>query len=353
MNRARVLIGQRLREDDIPGYAMVNDVEKKWARLIIPMRYEPNRMDDIGLGTDPRTEPGELLDAYRFPDPVVRAIERKLGPYGTASQLQQRPTPKTGGHFKVEEIHLVDLEAVPMSRIVRFKRAWDRAGTIDDGDYTAGALGGIVAGDVPKLFVFDIAHGQWGTDQVLGQMQLWSKLDEKRFGFSKFETVFERGAADTGIQAAKETIRRLRGRRVRSIKPTKSKEVRAEPLANAIAAGEVYFVNGPWVSEAIRELRDFPKGEHDDRVDALSLLYSELIGGSLFEEPLDDEGDELLPCKNEACDRTAASDSEYCCDSCRMAEQSGQALHESAHCPECAYRHSQLFASGQWEPKES
>lgn len=353
MNRARVLIGQRLREDDIPGYAMTHDTEKKWARLIIPMRYEPERMADIGLGTDPRTETGELLDAYRFPDPVVRTIERKLGPYGTASQLQQRPVPKTGGHFKIDEIHFVDLEAVPMTRIARFKRAWDRAGTVDGGDYTAGAMGGIVPGEVPKVFVFDIAHGQWGTDQVLGQMSLWAKLDERRFGFSKFETVFERGAADVGIQAAKETIRRLRGRRVRSIKPTKSKEVRAEPLANAIAAGEVYFVNGPWVLGAIQELRDFPKGEHDDRVDALSLLYSELIGGSLFEESLDDTDEELLPCKNEACDRTAATESEYCCESCRIAKASEQTLHESAHCPECAYRHSQLFASGQWEPKRS
>lgn len=353
MNRARVLIGQRLEEKDIPGYVMASDIDKTWQKLIIPMRYEPSRMPDIGLGADPRTELGELLDPVRFPDSTLKTSERKLGPYRTAAQYQQRPAPKTGGHFRVEDIHFVDLEAVPMTRIARFKRAWDRAGTVDGGDYTAGAMGGIVPGEVPKVFVFDIAHGQWGTDQVLGQMSLWAKLDERRFGFSKFETVFERGAADVGIQAAKETIRRLRGRRVRSIKPTKSKEVRAEPLANAIAAGEVYFVNGPWVLGAIQELRDFPKGEHDDRVDALSLLYSELIGGSLFEESLDDTDEELLPCKNEACDRTAATESEYCCESCRIAKASEQTLHESAHCPECAYRHSQLFASGQWEPKRS
>jgi hypothetical protein len=182
-------------------------------------------------------------------------------------------------------------------------------------------------------------------------MALWAKLDEKRFGFAKFETVFERGLADAGIQAAKETIRRLRGRRVRAIKPKGSKTLRAEPFANAIAAGEVYFVNGPWVNDTVQELRDFPKGEHDDRVDALSLLYSELIGGSLFEDPIDDE-QELVKCKNQRCDRMAAGESEYCCESCREADERGTALHSTAHCPECAYRHSQLFASGEWEPSE-
>lgn len=350
MNRARVLIAQRLHEKDIPGHVMANDVDKEWARLVIPMRHEPGVMKDIGLGNDPRKQPGDLLDPVRFPEKVVRGIERRLGPYGTASQLQQRPAPKTGGKFKIEEIRFVELDAVPINRIARFKRAWDRAGTQDDGDFTSGALGGIALGPIPKLFVFDIARGQWGTDQVMGQMALWAKVDEKRFGYSKYEVVFERGATDAGIQAAKETIRRLKGRRVRAIRPVGSKELRAEPIANAIAAGEVYFVNGPWVTKAIQELREFPKGSHDDQVDSLSLLYSELIGGSLFEDSMDDEDRELFKCGNERCNRMAEGDSKYCCDSCREADERGEALHESAHCPECAYRHSQLFASGLWEP---
>jgi len=350
LGRRVVGVMQRFHEMDWSGHFLKTTEDV--AHVCIPMRYEPGRMKDIGLGTDPRIEPGQLLDPVRFTEKTVKKLERGLGVYGTAGQLQQRPTPKGSAKFKLDAIHLITADQVPMSKIVRFKRAWDRAGTEDDGDYSVGTLGGITGGEVPKLFVYGMVRGQWGTDEVLDQMALWSKLDERQFGFSKFETVFERGASDAGIQAAKETIRRLKGRRVRAIKPVGNKEVRAEPLANAIAAGEVYFVDGPWVRECMDEMRYFPKGEHDDQVDSLSLLYSELIGGSLFEDAIDDEPEERLPCANPACDRLADAETDHCCDSCRVAETNGDRLKNEGHCPECAYRHSQLFASGEWEPAQ-
>lgn len=351
LNRKVAGVMQRFHEMDWSGHIL--KTEEDIAHLCIPMRFEPGRMKDIGLGTDPRTEPGELLDPIRFPEKVTAKLERRLGIFGTAGQLQQRPTAKKGAIFKIDEIKIVDMDAVPLAKIARFKRAWDKAGTKDAGDYTAGALGGIVLGERPKVFVFDMAHGQWSTDEVENQMTLWAKLDEKRFGFSKFETVFEEEPGASGIQAAKETKRRLRKHRVRSVRPSGSKLVRAEPLANAIAAGEIYFVNGPWLSRAIEEMRYFPKGEHDDQVDAISHLYMELVQGSLFEESADDPVDKSFPCGNARCDRVAAEESEYCCDSCRIAGESETVLHESAHCPECAYRHSQLYASGEWEPGQA
>jgi predicted phage terminase large subunit-like protein len=357
MNRARVVIAQRLHQKDIPGHIMDADVEHEWARLILPMRWEPDRMPDIGLGTDPRTEEGELLDPVRFPEATVAKTERTLGIYQAAGQLAQRPTPKESAKFKLDEIHIVPLESVPLNRIIRWKRFWDKAATKEKpgkknkSDYTAGALGGITGGEFPRMFVVDMVHGRFSSDEVEKQIGLWARLDEARFGFSKMETVFEEEGGASGIQAAAETKRRLRKHRVRSIRPTVNKEVRAEPLANAIAAGEVYFVEAPWVHQTIDEMRNFPKGEHDDRVDALSGLRAALVGGSMFEEASgDDEEQALRPCANPACDRTASADTDHCCDSCREAEHFGTKLGESGHCPECAYRHSQLYASGEWEP---
>lgn len=340
---------QRFHEEDWSGHLLAS--EPDMAHVCLPMRFEPGRMKDIGLGTDIRTEPDQLLDPERFSEPVVATLERRLGIYGAAGQLQQRPTARTGAIFKIDEINFVELDAVPLSKIIRFKRAWDKAGTKDAGDATAGAMGGITGGDRPKLFVFDIAHGRWSTDDVEAQIKLWAKLDERRFGFSKFETVFEQEPGSSGLQAAAETKRRLRGHRVRSVRPTGSKLVRAEPLANAIAAGEVYFVQGPWVSGTIDEMRSFPKSDHDDRVDALSLLYVELVRGSLFEVDAEEAGPALVKCKNPACNRMANEDTDHCCDSCREAEHHGATIGDSGHCPECAYRHSQLFAAGDWDPE--
>lgn len=354
MNRARVVIGQRIHKQDVPGHILETDTNNQWARLILPMRYEPGRMKDLGVGTDPRKEHGELLWPEMFPEDSVRETERRLGPYGTAGQLMQRPTSHEGAIFKIDQVKIVPADQVPWSAIIRVKRAWDLAGTKDDGDFTAGAEGGITSGKFPRFFVFDMAHGQWSTDECLNQMKLWAKLGERRHGFSKFETVFELEPGASGKQAAAETIRRLRGHRVRSVRADKKKEVRAEPLANAIAADEVYFVDGPWVQGCIEEMRYFPKVDHDDRVDALSLLYLELIRGSIFETSEDDDEEpELLRCKNPRCNRFAGSETDYCCESCREAEVEGVLIGEAGHCPECAYRHSQLYAERKWDPTET
>lgn len=51
---------------------------------------------------DPRTQEGELLWPTRMDEENVRSQEIKLGSYGTAGQLQQRPTPRGGGIVKRE-----------------------------------------------------------------------------------------------------------------------------------------------------------------------------------------------------------------------------------------------------------
>ena len=52
------------------------------------------------------------------------------------------------------------------------------------------------------------------------------------------------------------------------MKATTNKESRADPLANAIAFGEVFIVQASWTAEFIAELRDFPAGKYKDQVDA-------------------------------------------------------------------------------------
>jgi phage terminase large subunit-like protein len=98
---AVVLIMQRLHEDDATGFFLKNG---GWTHLVIPMRYDPdNTYDPNEIGRpdlkDPRKE-GELLFPQRFNDQSVAELERYLGPYGAAGQLQQRPAPKGGGELK-------------------------------------------------------------------------------------------------------------------------------------------------------------------------------------------------------------------------------------------------------------
>lgn len=95
---AIVIIMQRLHEQDLSGHVLAKG---GYEHLLIPMHYDPSRSRVTMLGwKDPRTEAGELMHPARFPAEVVEQIERDIGSYAAAGQLEQRPAPAEGGIFK-------------------------------------------------------------------------------------------------------------------------------------------------------------------------------------------------------------------------------------------------------------
>lgn len=94
---AKVIIMQRLHEDDLSGYILDKSGED-WSHLCLPMEFDGDWRPPTGIGwKDPREFDGELLWPERFPQDVVDRLKRELGPFATAGQLQQRPAPKGGG----------------------------------------------------------------------------------------------------------------------------------------------------------------------------------------------------------------------------------------------------------------
>lgn len=89
-----VLIMQRIHQRDLAQKL----IDEGATVLCLPTRYEkahPHR-----YARDPRTQEGELLNPQRYPETAVKRLEKALGPYGAAAQLQQRPAPAEGGIFK-------------------------------------------------------------------------------------------------------------------------------------------------------------------------------------------------------------------------------------------------------------
>jgi phage terminase large subunit-like protein len=358
LNRRRLIVMQRLHEADLTGHVLKTG---QWTHFVLPMRYEPNRMADIGIGKDPRTTEGELLWPEMFDEAAVKEAERSLG-MDAAGQLQQRPMAKGGGIFKTDRFRTIPLSALPVQTIKRFKRAWDKAATPDAGCFTAGVFGGIEY--TPRneaktewdetVYIIDVVRGQWGSGDVERQIDLWSRVDGAQYG-EKYETVFEREGGSAGIQAAEETTRRLRGRRIRAISTGgKAKPIRWNGLANAIYRREVVLVEAAWNTAFIQELQNVPKGEFKDQADAASLLYSELVSpsaiDSLHDDDEDDQTESYERCANNLCDRLAVKGSDYCCHCCEAAHDAGVRLFDNQHEPNCNQRHNQLAAKGEWEP---
>ena len=98
-----LVIMQRLHHRDLAGYIL--EKELGWDTLILPARYEKTMLhplkSSIGF-KDPRTKEGELLWPERFGEAEISRLEKQLGSYGAAGQLQQRPSPAGGGIIKTE-----------------------------------------------------------------------------------------------------------------------------------------------------------------------------------------------------------------------------------------------------------
>lgn len=135
---AIVIIMQRLHEQDLSGHVLAKG---GYEHLLIPMHYDPARSRVTVIGwQDPRTVEGELMHPARFPADVVEQIEKDIGEYAAAGQLEQRPAPAEGGILKKHWWRFYD--TLP-EKFDRECTSWDLAFKgLKTSDYVAGlALG--------------------------------------------------------------------------------------------------------------------------------------------------------------------------------------------------------------------
>ena len=216
-----------------------------------------------------------MLSADQFDEHSVAQLEKSLGLYGTAGQLQQRPAPRTGGMFK-EGYFNQRVKAAPYhARRVRY---WDRAATQDGGCFTAGTL--LARSPEGNWYVENVVHGQWEPDTRDEHIRATALRDRNRYGPNQAPVIWiEHEPGSSGVDAYKHTARKLAGFRVRPDRPTGAKEVRAEPWASQCAAKNVYLVDdGTWdITGWIREHCLFPMGKFTDRVDSASGAFAKLV----------------------------------------------------------------------------
>lgn len=267
-NARRVIIMQRLHQEDLAGHVLE---QGGWEHICLCMRHERGRMKATSLGwVDPRKVDGELLSSRQFSETQVTEMEKSLGGYGAAGQLQQRPVPREGGMFKREWLEIVG--AAPVGDRVHRVRSWDKAGTTDGGDWTAGVLMARTREGV--CFVEDVIRGQWSAGERNAIIRQTAATDKAQYG--RVEIWLEREGGSGGKESGEISVKELAGYVAKTEHVTGSKEMRAEPFAIQCEAGNVRLVQGPWNAAYIAELCDFPNGKHDDQVDASSGAFNKL-----------------------------------------------------------------------------
>ena len=276
---AFVIIMQRSHEDDLSGHILAREAED-WVHVCLPARYEgENRIRTTLMNwDDPRTKEDEPLCPERFGDTELKALEKSLGTFGTAGQLQQRPAPRGGGMMKVANMSIIS--AINRRNIVKSIRYWDKAGTEGGGARTAGVLMHLLKDD--SFVIEDVVKGQWEYAEREKRIRQTALLDcDSRFDGEpgRFEVWTEQEPGSGGKESADRTVKNsLRGFSGHKETATGDKAVRAQPLSAAIEAGSVSLLAGPWVEEYIKELEKFPAGKFKDQTDGSSGAFNKLNG---------------------------------------------------------------------------
>ncbi len=268
---AIVVIMQRLNEKDTSGIIIKRDLG--YTHLCLPMRFEAERRCITSIGfRDPREHDGDLLFPERFPEATVKSLEKTMGSYAAAGQLQQRPAPREGGMFKKAWFPIV--RAVPAG--TKFVRGWDLAATEGAGDWTAGVKIGRQRNG--RFIIANVVRDQKSAAGVERLLVNTTSQD----GYM-CEQSLPQDPGQAGKQQASYYIGKLAGYTAHATTESGDKETRANPLSAQAEAGNVDILEGDWNDAFLEELCVFPNGEHDDQVDGASRAFNTLALGSQFD----------------------------------------------------------------------
>lgn len=301
---AFIVIQQRLAEDDLTGH-ILSKSQDDWTHLMLPMHYESERSFHTVIGwKDWRTEEGELLWPERFGAEEVLSLERNLGPWAAAGQLQQRPEVKGGGILKREWWQLWEDKNFPIMDYV--VASLDTAYTLkQENDFSALSIWGVFSQDTKatpshsalingETFSVERSYSTQTPKVILLHAwqerleihELVKKVADSAKLFKIDRLLIENKAA--GISVSQE-LRRLyfdSDFAVQLFDPgAQDKMARLYSIQHLFNDGMVYAPDRAWADALITQCAVFPKGKHDDLVDTVSQAMRHLRSLGMLQLP--------------------------------------------------------------------
>lgn len=303
---AMVVVMQRLHEKDISGH-ILNDL-KGWEHICIPAEWDGTpRKTKLGA-YDPRKVEGELICPERFGHEEIELLKVSLGAYGSAGQLQQRPAPAGGGILKTDFFRIWPASR-PVPDLYFIVQSYDSAHTEKTtGDPTGCQVWGVFEHDkVRHCLLLDCWNEHLGYPQLKKRvMDDWGA----RYGGESDNIMKPSRKPDVILVENKSSgisiIQDLRQSNIPVVpyNPGRADKItRAHLAAPLLEAGLFWVLESSknkgrartWVEPFLKQLEQFPAGEHDEMVDCFTqcAIYLKDSGQLDIVVVPDDEPDEV------------------------------------------------------------
>ena len=261
----RIIIMQRVHEDDLTGFLLDRETRLKYKHICIPAKSGDDNIKPKKLEEFYNKDTG-LFWEERFSQRTLDDYKSALGSYGYAGQLQQTPTPLDSGMihkdwFKIDRYRVEDA-------VVNF---------VIDPAYTANEKN-----DPSALLAYTYKDNKW---QVVDCINVYKEFPDlvkfiqqwvAKNGYTNRSRIFVEPKASG--KSIVQTLVRETGLNVKEDKPpTKDKVARVSDVSASLESGRVSLLNGEWNHKFLDQLTKFPAAKHDDMVDCLVMAVNKEI----------------------------------------------------------------------------
>jgi predicted phage terminase large subunit-like protein len=259
-----VIVMQRLHDRDLTGHVLAK--ESDYYHLKLPAEAPKRTVIRFPIsGKEYVREAGDILHPDREGKAELEARKIDLGGYGYAGQYDQNPQPRKGGILKRDYWRYYDNAPEKFDEIIQ---SWDMSfKDLESSDFVVGQVWGRIGADKYLLDMIRAQMGLVASCQAVKTLTLRRPLARKK--------LIENKANGPGVVDVLK--REISGLVLKE--PRGTKEERAAMIEPQLQAGNVYLPNPekhPWVKILIDEAAAFPRGAHDDTVDAMTQALIEL-----------------------------------------------------------------------------
>jgi len=237
------------------------------------------RLPAIAEADDPLGRPiGAALWPERFSQAVLQATEESVGAYWWAAQYQQRPTVEGGEIFLRTGLRTYTVE--DDTYVLQLRNSEDEVtGTVRVADHGAARFGTVDLAISEKesadyTVLLSCASLPEGRLAILNCFRAHVGPGEHVTQFLRLRDQWQLdwiGIEDTQFQRDVVAQAHRRGLAARPLIARGDKVVRAQGAAALWNAGRIFLpAHAPWLERFVEELATFPRGRHDDQVDALA-----------------------------------------------------------------------------------
>lgn len=262
----RIIIMQRLHEDDLTGYLLKTDAENyvhvclpaELSALVKPVELREFYKDG-------------LLDIIRLRKDILARFRKVLGGRGYSGQYEQTPTPDEGGIIKKEWFDIVDPGSLIRDTInepIHF---------IVDSAYTEKTE------NDPSAIMACFKKGNFLY--VLDVVEVWLEFPElikfiishtgKYQYNSQSKIIIEPKASGKSVVQQLRTQTKLNV--IESVNPTLDKVTRAHSATPTMESRRIKLIRGEYIENYLNQLGAFPNASHDDMVDVTVIATNELL----------------------------------------------------------------------------